>query len=146
MICKSDEDDRRPVIMQSSQSRDKADLPHTAPVLPSVDDSEKKRLNALENVYLEMKGELNVLRQFSSSQLQASQLHQNTYNLPPQTPVDFSTSSTSAIPASSGRSVSQERLTPESNSYNKSNMSSAQSIHLKNTMRSQKEVSTYYVN
>ena len=78
MICKSDESDRRPVIIQTTISNNKDNETsmnniNSSPVsaaLSSAEKAEKERLSTLENVYREMKGELNVLRHLSTSQLQ----------------------------------------------------------------------------
>ena len=93
MICKSDESDRRPVIIQTTTSNNKDNETsknniNSSPVrtaLSSAEKAEKERLSTLENVYLEMKGELNVLRHLSTSQLQQkSPPHSQT--VLPQTP------------------------------------------------------------
>ena len=79
MICKSDESDRRPLIIQTTaknkeneNSNNNLISPLNNHILSPAEKAEKDRLNNLENVYLEMKGELNVLRHLSTSQLQKS--------------------------------------------------------------------------
>ena len=116
MICKSDEDTRHPVVQASR----KEPSTHSSPTAIPVDSTERDRLNNLENVYREMKGELNVLRHLSAShgQLaqpqQAQQAQQNQLNSP-QTPTQ-ATHSTQVTPNKATQQQQNSTVTPNSHS------------------------------
>ena len=74
MICKSDEDDRRPLIFRAPKYRDTekngpslpADLPAT--VSPFADRAERERLAILEKEYHDMKDQMSELRYLTALQ------------------------------------------------------------------------------
>ena len=72
MICKSDEDERRPVIIRGPRFRERGssgDSPTTAlPQYIPHDNVERERLSSLEKEYREMKDQIVELRQKSASQ------------------------------------------------------------------------------
>jgi hypothetical protein len=109
MICKSDEDDRKAVVIHPSRSRERessstATSPSTQQQ-PPVKDAEKNRLANLESTYQEMKDEINVLRHLSSNQRQLP--------LPPQTPIgDFYLSRPTNLREREERGERGERATP----------------------------------
>lgn len=83
MICKSDEDDRRPVIIRASQNKGNSVIDSPTATLPQyssspADNAERERLASLEKDYREMKDQMTELRHLSASQKQQ----------PPQTPGD----------------------------------------------------------
>lgn len=74
MICKSDEDDRRPLIFRAAKHRDKekpspslsAGTPSNT--LPFADRAERERLAVLEKEYHDMKDQMSELRHFTALQ------------------------------------------------------------------------------
>ena len=71
MICKSDEDERRPVIIRGPRYKERGssgDSPTALPQYVPSDNVERERLSSLEKEYREMKDQIVELRQKSTLQ------------------------------------------------------------------------------
>jgi TolA-binding protein len=159
MICKSDEDDRRPVIIRAPKYRDKGNSHDTPSIRHSqysaspIDMAERERLAILEKEHRDMKDQMTELRHLTELQQQRQQQQRQQQQQTSSTPGDtFYIGSARNTDRPRGLSStphqqlnSSQRYTPESISSGKSILSSGQSSRQFGLGHSQRQVSMFYI-
>lgn len=163
MICKSDEDDRRPVIIRAPKYRDKGnanDTPstrHSQYSASPIDMAERERLAILEKEHRDMKNQMTELRHLTELQQQKQQQKRQQQEQASSTPGDtFYIGSARNTDRPRGLSStphqqqqqqlnSSQRYTPESISSGKSILSSGQSSRQFGMGYIQRQVRMFYI-
>lgn len=156
MICKSDEDDRRPVIIRAPKYRDKGIANDSSSTRQSqytaspIDTAERERLAILEKEHRDMKNQMTELRHLSELQQQRQQQQRQQQQQTSPAPGDtFYIGSARNSDRQRGLSStpnqqqnSSQKYTPESLSSGKSILSSGQSSRQFGLGHSQRQVRT----
>lgn len=162
MICKSDEDDRRPVIIRAPKYRDKGNANDTPSTRQSqysaspIDMAERERLAILEKEHRDMKNQMTELRHLTELQQQRQQQKRQQQEQASSTPGDtFYIGSArnadrprglSSTPQQQQQQLnSSQRYTPESISSGKSILSSGQSSRQYGLGYVQRQVRTFCI-
>lgn len=159
MICKSDEDDRRPVIIRAPKYRDKGNTIDAPSIRQSqqsaspIDTAERERLAILEKEHRDMKNQMTELRHLTELQQQRQQQQRQQQQQTSATPGDtFFIGSARNPDRPRGLSStpyqqqnSSQRFTPESISSGKSILSSGQSSRQFGLGHSQRQVKKCHV-